>query len=185
MSRDSASLAQPIEGRKLSKGFVYILTNPSMPGVVKIGKTTGQPETRASQLYTSGVPTPFEVHYSVFCPDCHELEQIVHAQLSDLRVSNSREFFAIEAHEAARRLDVCHEEVVSDWLNDFMPDHAIVHYDLFVDVPTVMSLAEELAEPAPVIADALGVITADELAPLVKRVYAEHERRRVMREAQK
>lgn len=41
--------------------IVYVLTNPSMPGLVKIGKTTQKEVSeRMTQLYTTGVPTPFE-----------------------------------------------------------------------------------------------------------------------------
>ena len=37
-------------------GYVYILTNPSMPGLVKVGKTTNTPNQRMSELHSTGVP---------------------------------------------------------------------------------------------------------------------------------
>ncbi len=37
--------------------IVYVLTNPAMPGLVKIGKTNQKDiEERMKQLYTTGVP---------------------------------------------------------------------------------------------------------------------------------
>jgi len=42
-----------------SKAHVYILTNESMPGLVKIGWTAGDPNERADALSTTGVPTRF------------------------------------------------------------------------------------------------------------------------------
>ena len=43
-------------------GYVYIMTNPAMPGLVKIGSTTLLPDERARQLSSStGVPRPFQV----------------------------------------------------------------------------------------------------------------------------
>ena len=40
------------------EGYVYVLTNEAMPGLVKIGRTTANdPQTRVSNLYTTGVPS--------------------------------------------------------------------------------------------------------------------------------
>ena len=51
-------------------GVVYVLTNPAMPGLVKIGKTTqNDVTTRISQLYTTGVPLPFDCEYAVKVAD--------------------------------------------------------------------------------------------------------------------
>ena len=42
-------------------GIVYLLTNPVMPGLVKIGMTTQEGiDKRMKELYTTGVPIPFE-----------------------------------------------------------------------------------------------------------------------------
>ena len=46
----------------LMDGTVYVLTNPAMPDLVKIGKTTRDVSLRLSDLYTTGVPLPFEVN---------------------------------------------------------------------------------------------------------------------------
>jgi hypothetical protein len=42
-------------------GYVYIMANSAMPGIVKIGSTKLTPEARARQLSTTGVPAPFQV----------------------------------------------------------------------------------------------------------------------------
>ena len=47
------------------KGIIYLLTNPAMPGIVKIGKTTQEDvKVRMQQLYQTGVPLPFECVYA-------------------------------------------------------------------------------------------------------------------------
>jgi hypothetical protein len=47
--------------------IVYVLTNPAMPGLVKIGKTTQvEVEERMKQLYGTGVPVPFDCARSLF-----------------------------------------------------------------------------------------------------------------------
>ena len=42
------------------KGLVYILANPAMPGLVKIGQTTNEITSRMNELNTTGVPLPFD-----------------------------------------------------------------------------------------------------------------------------
>jgi hypothetical protein len=46
-------------------GIVYVLTNPAMPGIVKIGKTSRESvHTRLNELYSTGVPVPFECAFA-------------------------------------------------------------------------------------------------------------------------
>lgn len=53
-------------------GYVYILSNAAMPGLLKIGKTTRTPDERARELARgTGVPGPYTVEHSVEVPDCH------------------------------------------------------------------------------------------------------------------
>jgi hypothetical protein len=48
-------------------GFIYVLINVSMDGLVKIGKTQRDPEKRAIELSSAtGVPTPFIVAFEAF-----------------------------------------------------------------------------------------------------------------------
>ena len=51
--------------------IVYALTNPAMPGLVKIGKTSrDDPQARMKELYnSSGVPLPFECVIAVEVED--------------------------------------------------------------------------------------------------------------------
>lgn len=77
----------------MNSGYVYILVNASMPGVVKIGRTLRDARTRARALSTSGVPTPFQVAFELFSEDHQRLEERIHAELADFRVSPNREFF--------------------------------------------------------------------------------------------
>lgn len=77
--------------------IVYVLTNPSMPGLVKIGKTTQiDLSARLSQLYTTGVPVPFECAYACEVEDCSKVERAFHLAFGGQRVNPKREFFSIE-----------------------------------------------------------------------------------------
>lgn len=82
--------------------YLYILTNPSIPGLIKVGKTTTSPERRMSELHSTGVPTPFSCAICFEVENCHEAERIAHQALSDCRVSENREFFDISVESAIR-----------------------------------------------------------------------------------
>jgi hypothetical protein len=80
----------------MTTGIVYVLVNPSMPGVVKVGKTTNEATARAAQLSSgTGVPTKFVVYKEYFVADCHAAEHYAHLLLERMfgRPNPSREFF--------------------------------------------------------------------------------------------
>lgn len=53
------------------QGIVYVLTNPAMPNMVKIGLSTADDvQQRMAQLYTTGVPLPFECVYAGRVANC-------------------------------------------------------------------------------------------------------------------
>lgn len=75
-------------------GWVYILSNEYMPGIYKIGMTTTSPEARAKELSSAtGVPSPFKIAASFHCDNPALSERLIHEDLQDVRVSDSREFF--------------------------------------------------------------------------------------------
>ena len=85
----------------MSLEIVYVLTNPAMPGFVKIGKTAIEDvNQRLSQLYTTGVPFPFELQFACKVRNSDEVEQALHRAFAPNRVNARREFFKIEPDQA-------------------------------------------------------------------------------------
>ena len=81
--------------------IVYVLTNPAMPGMVKIGKTDRDPQTRMKELYSTGVPNPFECAFAAeFDGDISRLEKALHTAFGPYRDNPSREFFKIDSYQA-------------------------------------------------------------------------------------
>ena len=81
--------------------WVYILSNPTMPGMLKIGYTKNTPDKRAKQISNAtGVALPYKVEWAYHCYDGFGLEQEVHHKLEDYRVNNNREFFQLPLEEA-------------------------------------------------------------------------------------
>lgn len=84
----------------MSEGTVYVLTNPAMPGMVKIGKTTRDVSFRLADLYSTGVPLPFECEYAALVKDVDETEKAFHIAFHPNRVNPRREFFNIKSEQA-------------------------------------------------------------------------------------
>lgn len=81
--------------------WVYIMSNPSVPGLLKIGYTKNEPEYRAKQLSSStGVALPYKVEWAFQCFNGEALEHEVHHELESYRVNQHREFFDIPLNEA-------------------------------------------------------------------------------------
>lgn len=86
--------------------IVYLLTNPTMPDLVKIGRTTDL-ESRLRSLSThSGVPVPFECFYACEVADSVKVERALHDAFGDHRINPKREFFRLNPDRAVAILEL-------------------------------------------------------------------------------
>src|SRR5215831_909130 len=88
----------PVDEPEKKGGYVYFMTNPAMPGHVKIGSTRLHPDERARQLSSStAVARPFKATAFEWFEDSLYLhaERELHAKYRQYRVPN-REFFEID-----------------------------------------------------------------------------------------
>ena len=83
-------------------GFVYALYNPSFKTKkldaftffpIKIGMTTSDPWTRAKELHTTGVLSPFEVLWYDEVPYPKWFEKELHKELDYLRIEKIESSF--------------------------------------------------------------------------------------------
>ena len=106
----SVSCSQSVESLQTRRvaarpksGYVYILTNKCLKGLVKIGKTGRSVDVRSKDLYNTAVPVPYEEYASLKTSKYAEVEELVHRILTKLtrkRVNENREFFRIKPEEA-------------------------------------------------------------------------------------
>ena len=76
-------------------GYVYALSNESMPGIFKIGMTERSPEERlleANLPYVFTPPTPYVIECYKKVKNCKETEKMIHALIYDKRVNKNKEF---------------------------------------------------------------------------------------------
>jgi Fe2+ transport system protein B len=86
-------------------GWVYVLTNEAMPGLVKVGQTYKTPEIRAQELSSeTGVAAHYVVVYKAFVPNYDQVEKVVHRKLKSAGKHYNKEFFKCEAFEVIRHI---------------------------------------------------------------------------------
>ncbi len=86
----------------MAKGYIYIMTNPCLRDMVKIGYATDVEE-RRKQLSTTALPYEYEVYATYETPgklEDKKLHKLIDNLNPDLRVSKNREFFVMTAEDA-------------------------------------------------------------------------------------
>ena len=89
--------------------IVYVLTNLAMPGIVKIGMTDRDDvQRRMNELYSTGVPLPFEcvIARQIEDREAARVESALHTAFDPHRINPSREFFKIEPGQVEALLQV-------------------------------------------------------------------------------
>ena len=84
---------------------VYILTNESMPDIIKIGITDNLLR-RLKELDNTSTPLPFECFYALEVEDAKSIEKLLHEAFDDKRVRQNREFFNCPPEQAKSALKI-------------------------------------------------------------------------------
>ncbi len=114
-------------------GYLYVLANSSMPGLVKVGKTTRSPTERATELSgATGLATPFIVVYDQLFENCDSAENFVHAFLQEkgYRVSENREFFNAPVNIIVRAFELAPGIIrdISSVKNQHQPEDELIKF---------------------------------------------------------
>ena len=82
------------------QGIIYVVSNPAMPDLLKIGKTEREDvAARIGELYSTEVPLPFECEIAVKVEDVEACEKALHTAFGPQRINARREFFEIEPEQ--------------------------------------------------------------------------------------
>jgi T5orf172 domain len=103
-------------------GYVYILTNRHMRGLVKIGKTVNDPEDRAKQVTGEwNAPADFDVEHSEIFEDCDQVEKHLHSIFAHARTTRG-EFFQIPLQTAIDTLELIKRAEQFDTIRQMIRD---------------------------------------------------------------
>jgi hypothetical protein len=102
-------------------GWIYAMTNPSLPGLTKVGRTTREPEARLLEANTSGTwgpPTPYTIEFAKKVLNPLQKEKALHAVMKKERINPRREFFSISPEEVLKLFDLIDGEMWVENTND-------------------------------------------------------------------
>ena len=91
----------------MAKGYIYIMTNPCLQNMVKIGYAADVEE-RRKQLSTTALPYDYEIYATYETTgklEDRKLHRLIDNLNPDLRVSKNREFFLMTPEEAYELLE--------------------------------------------------------------------------------
>ena len=100
---------------------VYILINPTIPDLIKVGRTENLGDRIKSLSRHAGVPVAFECFYACEVEDSFKVEKKIHDAFGDHRVNPKREFFRISPERVRSALELAalrevtpEEELIED-----------------------------------------------------------------------
>jgi hypothetical protein len=161
-------------------GYVYILSNPAMPGIVKVGRSIHGGKLRAKDLYKqggTGIPMPFHMEFEVFHDDCVLLEKEVHTLLEKFRLNEAREFFRIDPDDAK----IIILKVICSF-HDFIverSDLVILGYDLLENYGAYVDEEHPCLATLDLTHSLVNHLTKDEVRNAVSRYESACERRKL------
>jgi len=92
--------------------YIYILTNPSTPDIVKIGRTFNLSKHKKT-LDSCDLPTPYEYYYVCMVDDSRFTLNQIYKGFNDYRTNPNKDFFKIDPDKIVsilKLVEVVYEE---------------------------------------------------------------------------
>lgn len=87
------------------RGWVYVIENKAMPGLLKVGYSTKDPVLRAKELASTGSPRPYCVVFDALVEGPRSIERATHVLLASHR--EGKEWFRCSQVEAIKAIRAC------------------------------------------------------------------------------
>ena len=108
-----------------------------MPGLVKVGFSTKDPQVRADELNHTGIPHPYVVEYDIVVKNPYGIEQRVHSKLFAVR--EAKEWFRCSVAEAISAVQgVAGEGILLETETQITEDATPVQDDQLLDTKLVI-----------------------------------------------
>ena len=125
----------------MTDGYIYCFSNPSMPGILKVGMTERIPEARLSEANASDTwrpPTPYKIEFAKKVSNPSQKENTLHTLLEKYtdRIHPRREFFRVSPEEVLKFFDLMDGEMWAENRYDI--------YSQFVDDSIISDKAGQI-----------------------------------------
>jgi hypothetical protein len=132
-------------------GYLYCISNASMPGILKIGMTERTPQDRLNDANASDTwrpPTPYKIEFAKKVTNTRQRELTIHAFLADERIHPRREFFRMSIDKARLLFDLIDGEMWNGEEGQVVqvPEVRIQVPEVRVQVPEVRIQGPEIEE---------------------------------------
>ena len=101
----------------MSHGYIYCFSNPSMPGILKVGMTERTPEIRLGEANArkTWLPTPYKIEFAKKVLNPKQKEKTLHTLLEQYtdRI-NPHEFFRVSPEEVRVFFDLMDGEMLAE-----------------------------------------------------------------------
>ena len=152
------------------EGYIYCFSNPSMPGILKIGMTEREPELRLNEANSPDTwrpPTPYRIEFVKRVSNPRLKEGVLHGLLARYaeRINPRREFFRVELDTVRPFFDLMDErtwdartvtEPVSDIEEDFNDVEQTDYIDNPTDIIDLVGQQSNITQPINVISNTHG-----------------------------
>ena len=99
------------------RGYTYVMTDPTRPGLVKVGFSAKDPRMRAKELDGTGMPLPLAIEYEMLVEDARSVERSAHGALRPQHVG--KEWFRCSAEHAISTLQqIAGGRIVNQWFHN-------------------------------------------------------------------
>jgi hypothetical protein len=88
--------------KKKAKGWIYIFTNQSLNGLIKIGFSAKDPFLRVKEQDQSGLPYAHNLVYEALVYGAQQIEQAVHMSLANKK--ENKEWFRCTIYEGINKI---------------------------------------------------------------------------------
>lgn len=119
----------------IKPGYVYVLSNQSLPHWFKVGRTSRPPFRRAQELSKTSLPTPFHVEFAKFFEDSTVAERNIHTTLVQRGgISKKRkEFFNLSTDQIIQTVLEYKEISTPNIVLPECPTAPIDDFDAYID----------------------------------------------------
>jgi hypothetical protein len=114
-----SSKNESLSTNKMTDGYIYCFSNPSMQGILKVGMTERTPVIRLGEANASDTwrpPTHYKIEFAKKVSDASGKEKTLHTLLEQYteRINPRREFFRVSPEEVRKFFDLMDGEMWSE-----------------------------------------------------------------------
>lgn len=112
----------------MTDGYIYCFSNPSMPGILKVGMTERTPDIRLSEANASDTwrpPTPYKLEFAKKISNPFQKEKTLHTLLEQYtdRINPRREFFRVSSEEVHKFFELMDGEIWAETCEEEQEDY--------------------------------------------------------------